>query len=148
MKTSDLARYDADKNLIFVGRDDFRIKIAGQLVVPEGIEAAIIRANEHVKACVVRKDNVSNDANGADGYEYLSCHVLAPDFDATKHNDLIRDLTAFCQQNFPSFMVPTAWKIYDLFPLLPTGKINRKQFDKLERTYISSLIPEILIHQE
>lgn len=129
-----MARYNADGDLVVIGREDFRVKIFGQLVVPEEIEEAVIRASEHVETCVVRKETGMDSSSGDDDQEYLSCHVLAPSIPPENHIDFICHLEKFCRRNLASFMIPAAWKVYDTFSYLSTGKVDRNQFSKLQRT--------------
>ena len=138
LRTGDLARYNALGELILLGREDFRVKIYGQLIAPEEIEHAIICASEQIVACIVRKESVVNVDGDSHDDEYWSCHVLAPNVKENQYVDLIRQLDTYCRQNLTSAMVPAAWKIYNQFPQLPSGKIDRQSFPKLERKGISA----------
>ncbi|CAF2092174.1 unnamed protein product [Rotaria magnacalcarata] len=134
MRTGDLAYYNDVGDLVYVGRDDFRVKIFGQLVAPEEIEQTVIRASKHVEACIVRIESDCYDDRNRDYSEYWSCHILAPTISSAYHAHFIRHLETYCRQNLSSSMLPAAWKIYDEFPYLSVGKIDRCGFPKLERT--------------
>ncbi|CAF4099826.1 unnamed protein product, partial [Rotaria magnacalcarata] len=134
MRTGDLAYYNDVGDLVYVGRDDFRVKIFGQLVAPEEIEQTVIRASKHVEACIVRIESDCYDDRNHDYSEYWSCHILAPTISSAYHAHFIRHLETYCRQNLSSSMLPAAWKIYDEFPYLSVGKIDRCGFPKLERT--------------
>ncbi|UJR13007.1 hypothetical protein I4U23_000033 [Adineta vaga] len=141
MRTGDLARYNSAGEIILLGREDFRVKIFGQLVAPEEVERTVIRATDQVAACVVRKEGgVALGSSGSD--EYLSCHILAPTVSSAKHIEFIRQLETFCRKNLPPFMVPAAWKVYNAFPHLSVGKIDRKNFSPLPRTGTSTMSAE------
>jgi acyl-coenzyme A synthetase/AMP-(fatty) acid ligase len=141
--TGDLCRYNKDGDIVYIGREDFRVKIYGQLVEPEVIEQIIMKATDLIDCCIVRKEQMEelND-------EYLSCHLLVTS--AVDSQNLIHQIEIYCRRHLPSFMVPVAWQVNSKFPLTPTGKIARKQLGKIKRmgnidhtqnTYVAALFP-------
>ncbi|CAF1177754.1 unnamed protein product [Adineta steineri] len=127
VRTGDLCRYNKDGDIVYAGREDFRVKIYGQLVEPEVIEQIVLKTTDLVKACIVRKEQMQEVNN-----EYLSCHLLVTsDVDS---QDLIHQIEVYCRQHLPSFMVPVAWQIHSEFPLTPSGKIARKQLGEIKPT--------------
>ncbi|CAF4023463.1 unnamed protein product, partial [Adineta steineri] len=105
VRTGDLCRYNKDGDIVYAGREDFRVKIYGQLVEPEVIEQIVLKTTDLVKACIVRKEQMQEVNN-----EYLSCHLLVTsDVDS---QDLIHQIEVYCRQHLPSFMVPVAWQIH------------------------------------
>ncbi|CAF4542426.1 unnamed protein product, partial [Didymodactylos carnosus] len=127
VRTGDLCRYNKDGDIVYVGRQDFRVKIYGQLLEPEVVEQIVMEASDLVNGCVVQKEEVK-DSND----EYLSCHLLVTS--AVDYRDLVHQVEVYCRQYLPSFMVPVAWQVHSKFPLTPSGKIARKELGKIQRT--------------
>ncbi|WP_020658821.1 non-ribosomal peptide synthetase [Amycolatopsis benzoatilytica] len=106
-RTGDLARWQADGSLEFLGRADNQIKIRGMRVEPEEIEA-VLEQHEQVRRAVVL---VRAEQPGLLGY------CLGPETDGV--GDWLRG-------RLPEHMVPQQFVFLDEFPLLPSGKVDRK----------------------
>ncbi|CAF4107235.1 unnamed protein product, partial [Adineta steineri] len=106
-RSGDLALYNDQSALVFVGRIDFQIKISGHRIEPDEIESILMKI---VTNCVVIKaTHVGND--------YLVTYV------ETKHKqDYLRQ---YCLSHLPLYMVPSFFIIVDKFPLNPNGKLDR-----------------------
>lgn len=114
-KTGDLGRFDADGQLIFLGRADFQVKIRGFRVELGEIEA-ILKHHAGVQECVVilREDGP--------GLRRLVAYLR---IDGNKPPDTTT-LTALCRQRLPDYMVPSAFMWLDKFPLNINGKLDRR----------------------
>ncbi|WP_236789556.1 non-ribosomal peptide synthetase [Amycolatopsis sp. GM8] len=106
-RTGDLARWLADGSLEFLGRADNQIKIRGMRVELEEIEA-VLEQHELVRRAVVL---VRDDRPGLTGY------CLAPP---------VEGIGEWLRTRLPEHMVPQRFVFLDEFPLLPSGKVNRR----------------------
>ncbi|HVW44155.1 MAG TPA: amino acid adenylation domain-containing protein [Amycolatopsis sp.] len=104
-RTGDLARWQPDGTLEFLGRADNQVKIRGMRVELEEIEAVLEQHEQIRRAVVLVRDQ------GLVGY------CVAPELDG------VRD---WLRQRLPEHMVPQRYVFLDEFPLLPSGKVNRR----------------------
>lgn len=111
-KTGDLGRFLPDGNIEYLGRVDNQIKLRGQRVELEEIEAAI-SCHPAVHAAAV-KSWPSTTAG-----QYLAAYYVAPD-DITR-NELVGHLSV----RLPAYMVPQVFIRLKALPLLSNGKLDR-----------------------
>ncbi len=116
-KTGDLASQDAHGNLHFAGRVDDQIKLRGFRIELNEIETVMMRFSGVTQAAVVLQ-TLDQPALVA----YLT-------IDKNQHFDLDQ-FKAYLRNNLPDYMIPSAVEILDTFPLLASGKINRKELPK------------------
>ncbi len=107
-KTGDLARWETDGRVAFVGRLDRQVKIQGQRVELGEVEA-VLRAHPGVLQAVV-------DAGGdvQDLVAFLA-PATAPD---------LAQLRDHCADRLPAYMLPTRVVRLDALPLNPAGKVD------------------------
>jgi amino acid adenylation domain-containing protein len=113
-KTGDLARYQPDGQIVYVGRADFQVKVRGFRVELGEIEALLCK-HPRVDECVVllREDTP--------GMKRLVAYVLA------KGGDLqASELEALTRAHLPEYMVPSAFVSLEAFPMTPNRKVDRK----------------------
>jgi len=113
-RTGDLARRQADGTLEFLGRADNQVKIRGMRVELEEIEA-VLEQHEAIRRAVVL---VREDQPGA---KRLVGYGLATGESGL--SDRVRD---WLRKRLPEHMVPQALVFLPEFPLMPSGKVNRK----------------------
>ncbi|CAF4058476.1 unnamed protein product, partial [Rotaria sp. Silwood1] len=114
-KTGDLVRLDAYGSLHYVGRKDFMVKLRGQRIELGEIEHIILNASVNVTRCVVIKHQHSKTA-----HEYLVAYVQ------TTVMNIESLLQQRCQEQLPSYMVPSIFVLLDKLPLSTNGKIERR----------------------
>ncbi|WP_158881412.1 non-ribosomal peptide synthetase [Amycolatopsis anabasis] len=119
-RTGDLARWQPDGTLEFLGRADNQVKIRGMRVELEEIEA-VLEQQDLVRRAVVL---VREDQPGA---KRLVGYCLAPAEPGLA--DRVRD---WLRTRLPEHMVPQAFVFLDDFPLLPSGKVNRRALPEPE----------------
>lgn len=116
-RTGDLARVLGDGNFELVGRKDHQIKLRGVRIELEEIEAAL---SEHQKVqqvvMALREDDV--------GEKHLVAYIVMK---AGEHRIEERALRSFLKERLPDPMVPAMFVFLEELPLLPNGKVDRKQ---------------------
>jgi natural product biosynthesis luciferase-like monooxygenase protein len=110
-RTGDLARWNADGRLEFLGRRDAQVKIRGYRIELGEIEAAL-EAQPGVTQAVVIVRNDASDVGQLTGY-----------ITGTADEGALRAALA---ERLPAFMVPNRIATLAAFPLTPNRKIDRK----------------------
>jgi len=115
-KTGDLARYQSDGNIEYLGRIDHQVKMRGFRIELGEIEAVL---SQHPvvqqNVVIVREDIPGNQQLVA----YLVPHKKqAP--------PTVSELRQFLNQQLPEYMVPNAFVQLEALPLTPNGKIDRR----------------------
>jgi len=135
-KTGDLGRYLPNGEIQYIGRIDNQIKINGILVELGEIEAVLATHPTVRDAVVVLVDRL--------GQNRLAAHItvrpgMHPDAD---------ELRRFLKFRLPDYMIPSNYFVDGDFPLLPSGKIDRKTLASRtaarpidERRYIAPQTP-------
>lgn len=115
-RTGDSVRWRADGTLEFMGRIDAQVKLRGYRIEPTEIEA-VLALHPDVERSVV---TVHNDE--ASGQRLVAYLTLVRGSDPPK-SGLRRHLA----ERLPSYMVPSFIVFLDAFPLLSSGKIDRRE---------------------
>ncbi|MBD2741503.1 non-ribosomal peptide synthetase [Coleofasciculus sp. FACHB-1120] len=113
-KTGDLARYQPDGNIEFLGRLDDQVKIRGFRIELGEIEA-ILTQHPTVREAVVIATEMSGDKR-------LIAYIVP----AQNFNPTIIKLRDFIKKKLPEYMVPSAFVVIESLPLTPNGKVDRR----------------------
>lgn len=125
-RTGDLALWDWEGNVVFLGRADQQVKIRGFRIEVEEIEI-VLRRYQTVQDIVVlaRKYASSNQ-------KYLAAYIVpCPGMVID-----IAELRIFAQQYLPSYMIPRTFTVVDAFPLTSSGKINRHALPEPDQSHL------------
>ncbi len=124
-KTGDLARRRPDGEIEFLGRTDEQIKIRGYRVELGEIEAWL-QAHPVVDqaAVVVREETPGNPQLVA----FLvpagqSAHISEP---------LLEEVRSYLRERVPDYMVPSSWRLLQVMPLTPNGKVDRRALEQMK----------------
>lgn len=115
--TGDLARVRPDGEIEFLGRKDRQVKISGKRIELDEIEM------------VLRQDYATDDAIvmlqslGGDDKRIVAFVKPVYGTDSTNHLDSLRTRIA---DRLPDYMMPSAIRIVDTFPMTPNGKVDRE----------------------
>ncbi len=125
-RSSDLVYWDKDGNIVYVGRNDFQVKIRGLRIELGEIENAISNVGG-ISQCVVvvRKDE--NDK------QYICAFYTGEKTDN-------RDIKAEISTHLPKHMVPHSIVHLDSLPMTASGKIDRKDLPEIDFSSISEEI--------
>ena len=116
-KTGDLARYRADGNIEFLGRNDHQVKIRGFRIELGEIEARLAQHAGVREAVVVAR------ADGSGDKALVAYYTVAEGVEGCVDAQALRE---HVQQALPQYMVPAAYVGLDALPLTPNGKLDRK----------------------
>ncbi|MFQ6590771.1 MULTISPECIES: amino acid adenylation domain-containing protein [Pseudomonas] len=108
-RTGDLVRYLPDGNLVFLGRNDFQVKLRGVRLELGEIEACLAAHPALREVAVLIRDERL--------VAYFTLRAPAPSLEA---------LRAHVLERLPEYMVPAAFVQLSELPLNPAGKLDRK----------------------
>ena len=114
-KTGDLAKWNNDGLISFIGRNDYQVKINGHRIELGEIEA-----------CVYSYPNIDKAVVQLDKNNKLICY-----FSSSKQIN-INDLKAFMQRKLPLYFIPNFFVQVESFKLTANGKIDRKALSKIK----------------
>lgn len=136
-RTGDLASYDDEENLVYIGRKDFQIKHMGHRIELGEIELAMESIENVDRACVIFNQE-------------MNCIAAFYSGDIEK-----REIKKELRESLPVFMIPTKFQSIEKFPLNKNGKIDRKELmehleDKRKKKAvdISSLTPAFIFDED
>jgi amino acid adenylation domain-containing protein/non-ribosomal peptide synthase protein (TIGR01720 family) len=112
--TGDLARYQPDGNIEYLGRSDFQVKVHGYRIELGEIEAALMQ-HPLAHACVV------TTIAGDNGNKQLAAYLILQ----AEENPGVEEFRQFLQRTLPEYMVPAFFLFLKEFPLTPNGKVDR-----------------------
>jgi non-ribosomal peptide synthetase-like protein len=115
-RTGDLARVNQNGEIEYFGRLDSQVKIRGYRVELAEIEA-ILFEQPHVAGAVV---HLSESA----GTQSLAAYVALDHSSATLDREAI---LGALRARLPAYMVPSFLDVVDSFPMLASGKVDRKR---------------------
>ena len=113
-RTGDLGRYTWSGQLEIFGRTDHQIKLRGFRMELGEIEAHVSRLSA-VSHCVAAVQDF-----GADDLRLVAYITVEGKWDEKRARQEIKT-------SLPPYMLPQLYVVLDKFPLLPNGKIDRKQ---------------------
>jgi amino acid adenylation domain-containing protein len=127
-RTGDMARYQEDGQLEFLGRKDDQVKIRGFRVEPGEIEDVLARHGDVAEAAIVTQEDMQGDKR-------LAAYIVL----AHGSNLNSEALRSYLRQRVPDYMVPSSILILDAMPKTPNGKIDRRALINLRQSGASTL---------
>ncbi|MFA9394167.1 MAG: amino acid adenylation domain-containing protein [Halodesulfovibrio sp.] len=113
-RTGDMGTLNPQGHLTIIGRRDFQVKIRGHRVEPSEIEH-VLSKHPTVSHIVVLPIIGQNGMTLAAYYSGS----------ASK-----QELTVYATEQLPRYMVPAYYVSMDIFPMTPSGKVDRKKLPK------------------
>ncbi|GHO60126.1 hypothetical protein KSB_86010 [Ktedonobacter robiniae] len=117
-RTGDLGRYQANGELVFVGRADSQVKIRGYRIEPGEIEQ-VLREEPGVREAVVlaRREGEEDELR-------LVAYVVGDEGEGERLQE--QGLREALGRKVPAYMVPGRMYVLDGLPLTTNGKLDRK----------------------
>ncbi|WGL60023.1 amino acid adenylation domain-containing protein [Pigmentibacter sp. JX0631] len=113
-KSGDLAKWNDDGNIEFIGRIDSQVKIRGYRIELSEIEQRLLEL-ENISECVVLPLQMEND------HTYLCAYYVGS-------NEIIEsEIKKYLLQYLPEYMVPESYYYMPVFPINQSGKIDKKK---------------------
>src|SRR6476661_181488 len=119
-KTGDLARWQADGNIDFVGRNDNQVKIRGFRIELGEIETRLAEYPEVREVAVLAREDEPGDKR------LVAYYTASGMGDAEAASVGAEQLRAHLSAAVPDYMVPAAYVRMERLPLTPNGKLDRK----------------------
>lgn len=113
--TGDLARWRDDGAVVFLGRSDFQIKIRGQRVELEEIEATLATVSGVAQVAVIVRVDQPGD-------QRIVAYIVAQQ-GADLSVERVREKAVAC---LPDYMVPSAVMLLEHLPVTSNGKLDRR----------------------
>ena len=118
-KTGDLARWLADGDLEFLGRQDHQIKINGIRIELEEIESILSQHPDIGEAAVVVKEKTGGNP--------ILCAYLV-----SQKRLVESEIRSYLAGKIPAYMIPNQFVQLEKMPLTPSGKADRKLLAAVE----------------
>ena len=112
-RTGDIARWQPDGNIEFLGRVDHQVKIRGFRIELGEIEAQLLSHEDIKEAIVTAKEGGNED-------KYLCAYITA------EKDITISGIREYLLKELPDYMIPSYFIRLEHIPLTPNGKIDRK----------------------
>lgn len=122
-RSGDIASIGEDGVIGFHGRIDDQVKIRGFRVEPAEIEAVLRRHQAVGDVAVAAREESPGDVR-------LVCYFTP----RRGGSPAVSDLRRFTAERLPINMVPSFFVALDQFPLLPSGKVNRRELPPPDRS--------------
>lgn len=119
-KTGDRAFFSQEGSLYFLGRIDDQVKVRGYRVELGEIEQLISKRDDIQEVAVIAKK-----IGDQDDKQLLAFYV------AKEAKNLSTSLREYLQGKLPNYMLPSSYTRLESFPLLPSGKLNRKALENI-----------------
>jgi len=121
-RTFDLARYQPDGNIEFLGRIDHQVKIRGYRIELGEIEAALRTHPALSDVLVMTAEDVNSEKS-------LVAYVVSKRQPAPEVDELRR----FLKERLPVYMTPSEFAVLDSLPVSSNGKLDLKALPTLSQ---------------
>ncbi|HGO1816517.1 TPA: amino acid adenylation domain-containing protein [Staphylococcus aureus] len=118
-RTGDLAKWQADGNIQYLGRIDDQVKIRGYRIELGEIENTLLKIKNVDNVTVVTKQTAGN--------ELILCGYLV-----SKEELNLEHIKAKLRQELPEYMVPTHMIQIESLPTTSNGKLDKKLLPEIE----------------
>ncbi|PTX63162.1 non-ribosomal peptide synthase protein (TIGR01720 family)/amino acid adenylation domain-containing protein, partial [Kordia periserrulae] len=122
-RTGDVARWDANGNIEYLGREDSQIKLRGYRI-ELGEITRVVENYDGISQAVVIKGEIGQS-------EQLLCYYTGDTENQIDENNL----KAYLSAQLPSYMVPSHYQALLEFPLTSNGKLDKKQLPAIHITH-------------
>ncbi|WP_166310137.1 non-ribosomal peptide synthetase [Photorhabdus cinerea] len=113
----DVAGYDDDDNIEYIGCHDHQVKIWGFHTELREIEGLLEAYKGIHQAVVITRNDIG-------GSLCLVAYLML--FEGFSDENLVKKLRHYLCQHLPPHMIPVAYVVLESLPLMPNGKVDRK----------------------
>ncbi len=114
-RTGDLAKFNGDGVIEFLGRLDHQVKIRGYRIELGEIETVLENHSLIREAVVIAREDIPGDKK-------LVAYIVSENGSKLS----ITDMRNFLMEKLPEYMVPSVFVFLTSFPKTPNGKVDRK----------------------
>ncbi|HET8846170.1 MAG TPA: amino acid adenylation domain-containing protein, partial [Ktedonobacteraceae bacterium] len=114
--TGDVARYQTDGCIDYLGRQDHQVKLRGYRIELEEIEVWLRAYSDVSEAAIIVREDIPGDKQLV---AYFVPHKSAG-------SPISMQLRDFLRKNLPDYMVPGVYVQLEKLPLTPNGKLDRR----------------------
>ncbi|MCJ1469343.1 hypothetical protein MMC07_007976 [Pseudocyphellaria aurata] len=135
--TGDLAQYNTDGTINYIGRKDTRVKIRGQRIELDEVEHHLV-SHPQVKSAMAaipdlgpRKDCLAaiiQFRSTTDPLKHQDMKI-AKRFQLEQQGVTWSDLSIYLSDRIPAYMIPTTWIAIESMPLHTSGKLDRSKLN-------------------
>ena len=125
-KTGDLAYWREDGNIVYVGRNDFQVKIRGLRIELGEIENAMNSVDGVSQSVVVVRKN-------AEGRQLICAFY-------TGEEKQVKEIRSIIGKKLPKYMLPHIFTHIVEIPLTSSGKVNRKALPEIDLENIETTV--------
>ncbi|WP_405924541.1 amino acid adenylation domain-containing protein [Streptomyces sp. NBC_00035] len=123
-RTGDIARWNAEGRIEYLGRADHQVKVRGFRIELGEIEAALLAVNGITQAVAIVREDQPGDRRIVAYVVYVTGE-RAPS---------VGELRTALGERLPEHMIPAAHVVLDALPLSPNGKVDRKALPAPDRS--------------
>ncbi|MBD2493308.1 non-ribosomal peptide synthetase [Nostoc sp. FACHB-280] len=126
-KTGDLARWDNDGHLEYLGRIDEQVKLRGFRIELGEIESLLLQHPLVQEAVVILSETDNNSR--------LVAYITTTE----KSANVAEEVREYLKNRLPNYMIPSQIMVLDQFPLTANGKLNRRTLPAPNTTVSTAL---------
>jgi aryl carrier-like protein len=151
-KTGDLVRYDADGNLVYVGRKDSQVKVRGQRVELGEVEHHLRECMPEAQQIAVEVILPTGEGANATLAAFLQLEDGSPSTPSTNRPDntellaqllFPRDVEERMLARLPGHMVPTVYFAVAELPMTTSRKTDRKRLREIGASFSAQQLAEL-----
>lgn len=113
-KTGDVVKFVNEKDIVYIGRSDFQVKVHGYRIELGEIETAIMKHAAVAQAVVV--------VSGENAEAKIKAYIKMK----TEERPAVSDMKSFVEGVLPYYMVPNVFRYVDEYPMTANLKVDRK----------------------